>query len=336
MSEKTLQAILFERIGAKVGSHKNMAKEIATILEISSNVIYDRLNGKKSLSIEELYKLAKHYRFSLDDLIHGDATGFRLPSQLWQPRHFEEFLSIILADISRVHKLLPNCKIYYAASDFTFFYYLLVDHLILFKLYIWGRTVWDIEKYQQEKCNLASLRQPSVLQLTEKLKNLYQDFPTVEFWHPNMIDTTLSQIRYCLLCNLFAQPTDALVLIKSIYTLMHKMEEMTRTERKSSKAETKAFFNEIMQNPTIILVDSPERKSVYSVYDSPNFMISYAQNTIKNTEFYLQRIERHSFRLSEEQHRNRFFEAMRHKVQEAEHEFIDLVERANAGRKNKF
>ncbi len=333
MSEKTLQAILFERIGAKVGSHKNMAKEIAAILDISSNVIYDRLNGKKSLSIEELYKLAKHYRFSLDDLIHGEATGFRLPSQLWQPRNFEEFLSIILADISRVHKLLPNCKIYYAASDFTFFYYLLVDHLILFKFYIWGRTVWDIDKYQQEKCNLASLRQPKVMQLSEQLKNLYHDFPTVEFWHPNMIDTTLSQIRYCLLCNLFAQPNDALLLIKSIYTLMNKMEEISRTERKGSQAETKAFYNEMMQNPTIILVDSPNRKSVYSGYDSPNLMISYAQNTIKNTEFYLQRIERHSFRLSEEQHRNRFFEAMRHKVQEAEVEFIDLVGRANATKK---
>jgi hypothetical protein len=333
MAEKNLQTILFERIETKVGSHKNMAKEIAAILDISSNVIYDRLNGKKSLSIEELYKLAKHYRFSLDDLIHADATGFRLPSQLWQPRHFEEFLSIILDDVSRVHKLLPDCKIYYAASDFTFFYYLFADNLILFKLYIWGRTVWDIPKYQQERCNLQSLRQPVVLQLVEKLKTLYYDLPTVEFWHPNMIDTTLSQIRYCLLCNLFAQPNDALLLIKNINTLIDELEKIARTERKSSKAETKAFFNEMMQNPTIILVDSPKVKSVYSIYDSPNFMISYAQNTIKTTEFYLQRIERHSLRLSEEQHRNRFFEAMRHKVDEAEHEFIDLVNRANVGKK---
>lgn len=336
MEEKTLQTILFERIEAKVGSHKNMAKEVAQVLGIGSNVIYDRLSGKKSLSIEELYKLALHYRFSLDDLIHPDATGFRLRSQLGQPRSFEEYLSAILADISLLHGLLPNCKIHYAASDLIFFYYLSEESLMLFKLYIWGRTVWDIEQYQQQRFNRESLKQPRIMQLLEQLRTKYNDFPTIEFWHTNMMDTTLNQIRYCLLCNLFAQPNDALMIVKSIYTLLDRMEETARLERKggkSGKAETKAYFNEMMQNPAIIFIDSPEVKAVYSVYDSPNFMISYAPNTINNTKFYLQRIERHSFRLSEEQHRNRFFDAMRDKLQIAEAEFTDLVERLNIGKK---
>jgi hypothetical protein len=336
MEEKTLQTILFERIEAKVGSHKNMAKEVAHILGIGSNVIYDRLSGKKSLSIEELYKLALHYRFSLDDLIHPDATGFRLRSQLGQPRSFEEYLSAILADISLLHGLLPNCKIHYAASDLIFFYYLSEESLMLFKLYIWGRTVWDIEQYQQQRFNRESLKQPRIMQLLEQLRTKYNDFPTIEFWHTNMMDTTLNQIRYCLLCNLFAQPNDALLIVKSIYTLLDRMEETARLERKggkNGKAETKAYFNEMMQNPAIIFIDSPEVKAVYSVYDSPNFMISYAPNTVNNTKFYLQRIERHSFRLSEEQHRNRFFDAMRDKLQIAEAEFTDLVEKLNIGKK---
>jgi hypothetical protein len=336
MEEKSLQTILFERIEAKVGSHKNMAKEVANVLGIGSNVIYDRLSGKKSLSIEELYKLALHYRFSLDDLIHPDATGFRLKSQLGQPRSFEEYLSSILADFTLLHKLLPNCKIHYAASDLIFFYFISEESLILFKLYIWGRTVWDIEQYQQQRFNIPSLKQPRVMQLLEQLRTYYNDFPTVEFWHTNMMDTTLNQIRYCLLCNLFAQPNDALVIIKSIYLILDRMEEIARTERKggkNGKAETKAYFNEMMQNPAIILIDSPDFKAVYSVYDSPNFMISYAPNIIDNTLFYLQRIERHSFRLSEEQHRNRFFDAMREKISNAEIEFTDLVERLNISKK---
>jgi hypothetical protein len=336
MAEKSLQTILFERIEAKVGSHKNMAKEVAHILGIGSNVIYDRLSGKKSLSIEELYKLALHYHFSLDDLIHPDATGFRLRSQLGQPHSFEAYLSAILADISLLHGLLPDCKIHYAASDLIFFYYISEESLILFKLYIWGRTVWDIEQYQQQRFNMMSLKQPQIMQLLTQLRNKYNDFPTVEFWHSNMMDTTLNQIRYCLLCNLFAQPNDALVIVKSIYTLLDRMEEMARLERKGGKngqAETKAYFNEMMQNPAIILIDSPDVKAVYSVYDSPNFMISYAPNTINSTKTYLQRIEKHSFRLSEEQHRNRFFDAMRDKIQIAESEFTELVEKLQIGKK---
>ncbi len=336
MEEQTIQALLFKRIEAKVGTHKNMAKEVATILGIGSNVIYDRLSGKKSLSIEEMYKLALHYRLSLDDLIHPDATGFRLRSQLGQPRSFEEYLSSILADISVLSRLLPNCRLYYAASDLTFFYYLLEENLILFKLYIWGRTVWDIEQYQQQRFSFISLRQPRLLQQLEQISAYYTDFPTTEYWHTNMIDTTLNQIRYSLMCNLFAQPSDALLVLKSIYSLLNKMEDMTRKERKGDqkdKGESTIYFNEMMQNPAIIYVDSPDFKAVYSVFDSPNFMVSYTTNTINNTTFYLKRIEKHSFRLSEEQHRNRFFEAMREKIHLAELEFTDHVERLQAGRK---
>jgi hypothetical protein len=336
MDEKTIQTLLFKRIEAKVGTHKNMAKEVATILGIGSNVIYDRLSGKKSLSIEEMYKLALHYRLSLDDLIHPDATGFRLRSQLGQPRSFEEYLSAIATDISLLNRLLPNCRLHYAASDLTFFYYLLEENLILFKLYIWGRTVWDIEQYQQQRFSFISLRQPRLMQQLEQISTAYDAFPTTEYWHTNMLDTTLNQIRYCLMCNLFAQPSDALVILKSLYGLLNKMEEMARTERKggkNGKGESKIYFNEMMQNPAIILVDSPEFKAVYSVYDSPNFMISYTTNTINNTTFYLKRIEKHSFRLSEEQHCNRFFEAMRDKIHNAELEFTDHVERLQAGRK---
>jgi hypothetical protein len=118
--------------------------------------------------------------------------------------------------------------------------------------------------------------------------------------------------------------------------LLDRMEEMARLERKGGKngqAETKAYFNEMMQNPAIILIDSPDVKAVYSVYDSPNFMISYAPNTINSTKIYLQRIEKHSFRLSEEQHRNRFFDAMRDKIQIAESEFTELVEKLQIGKK---
>lgn len=321
MEGKTLQMQLFARITELLdGNAIKMAKEVAQILHISSNVIYDRINGKKLLNIEELYLLSKHYRISINDFISLNVTGFQLGSIQKQPSSFDEFLLRIFNDLKRLSSI-NDCEIIYVANETPFFHYLFHPNLVLFKMYVWGRTVWEIEDLQYKKFSAARFNLPSTEHLIQELSSLYVTFPSTEFWNINMLDTTINQIRHCLECDLFENPSDALVMMEEIEKLLHKMEEVAKSSKKNGVGLSRIHNNELIQNSTVILVSSKKLNVVYFIYDSPNFMVSYSELTFNHTYNYYEKIKASSFNLNEERQRIRFFKALRAKVSTAKEEF---------------
>ncbi len=322
MDGKTLQTQLFARITQLLdGNSIKMAKEVAALLNISSNVIYDRINGKKLLNIEELHLLSRHFKIGIDDLISPNVTGFQLGSIQKQPTSFDEFLLRILSDLRRL-ATIKDCEIIYVANETPFFYYLFNQNLVLFKLYIWGRTIWEMKNVQNQKFNTEQLNSNVTQFLIEELSQLYVTFPTTEFWNINMLDTTINQIRHCLECDLFENPSDALLIIEDTEKMISQMEETAKTNKKNNIGQSSIHHNELIQNSTIILVNSTKVKAVYFIYDSPNFMTSYADLTFKHTFNYYEKIKSSSFNLTEERQRIRFFKALRAKLQLAKEEFL--------------
>jgi hypothetical protein len=124
MTGKDLQVQFFERIIQLNGENKQkISAEISHLLNISGNVVYDRLNGKKLLNIEELYILSNHYKTSINDMISPTAAGYNLGSIQKQPESFDDYLNSILVDLEQLAKL-KDCEILYIASETPFFYYL--------------------------------------------------------------------------------------------------------------------------------------------------------------------------------------------------------------------
>ncbi len=318
----SLQNLLFQKIASKANvSQKSLVKDVTSVLNLNSNVIYDRLNGKKLLNIEEVQKLALHYNISLDELIHSNLAIFKLDALEQQPNSFDAYLMLILNDL-KVLGTIPNCEINYVASEMPFFYYLFYPEVALFKMYIWARTVWNISAYQgAQKFNIAAFKNSETLKNIEELKALYVKFPTTEYWNTNMLDTTINQIRYCFHCELFHDPKDAVELLEGIELTVDRLEETARTGQKSEQGQTILFHNELIQDSTLIMVDSPSTKAVYCVYDSPNFMISYSDSTFQHTYEYFTKIRKHCLPLNSEQQQLRFFKILRQKIKLVKEEF---------------
>jgi hypothetical protein len=327
MNGKTLQIHLFQRITQLLdGNTIKMAKEVATLLNISSNVIYDRINAKKLLNIEELHLMSRHFKINIDDLISPHVTGFQLGSIQKQPDSFDDFLLRILTDLRKLAHI-KDCEIIYVANETPFSYYLFHPNLILFKMYVWGRTVWEMKDLQSQKFNAERLNHSETTLLIDELSELYITFPTTEFWNINMLDTTINQIRHCLECDLFENPSDALLIIEEVEMMVAQMEETAKSNKKNKLGASMIHHNELIQNSTIILVNSDKLKAVYFIYDSPNFMISYSDLTFKHTFNYYEKIKSSSFNLNEERQRIRFFKALRQKVKLVKEEFGLLVKK---------
>lgn len=321
MDGKLLQQQLFERLSAITSTHPaKFSKEIATILGIGSNVVYDRINGKKLLNIEELYALSRHYHISIDDLILAHTSaGFELVASQNQPTCFDDYLLVILKDLQQLAQL-PKCDIIYIASETPFFYYMFHPIIAYFKLYVWGRTIWYLPDCEHQ-FSATTIRNATTDGFMEQLLTLYVQFPTMEFWSLNMIDTTLNQIRYCRHCELFEHPNDAFLLLNELENMCHKMEQIAAEAKKKTEGDTIVLHNELVQSSSLILVDSDYIKSIYAVYDAPNLMISTHKKAFEHTYQYYKKIAKNAFPMSDSRERMRFFRILRNKLNAVRSEF---------------
>ena len=322
MQGKQLQDLLFARILKKYNNNdKTFTKDISKILHLTSNVVYDRINGKKLLNIEEIFLLSKHYNIGLDDLVTSNVVSFEVPVLKDQPATFDDYMNTILKDLRKL-ATLKSCEIIYVASETPFFYYLADPLLALFKMYIWGRTIWQIPSLENQKFNVDELSNENTIALIDELLELYVRFPTTEIWNVNILDTTINQISHCLYCGFFENPEDALLLINAMSEMVDRMEKIVKKGRKSTTGTSKIYYNELVQNPTLILVNSPVVKSVYLVYDSPNLMINHSEDLFNHTYNYYEKAAQASLHLSEERHRARFFKTIRAKLSLAKEAFL--------------
>jgi hypothetical protein len=253
-------------------------------------------------------------------MISPIAAGYNLHSIQKQPESFDAYLNSILVDLEQL-ATLQDCEILYIASERPFFYYLFHPSVALFKMFLWGKTVWEIPEYKQGKFGSQRLSTPATEQLMSRLLELYVRFPTVEFWNINMIDTTINQIRHCIDCNLFDSLEEAFILIEDTEKIIDNMENIALHGNKVGHASSQVYHNELIQNSTTILVDSRAIKGIYLIYDSPNFMTCYKPETYAHTHAYYEKIKKSSFLLKDERERVRFFKALRGKVSAAKAEF---------------
>lgn len=74
MGEIELQQQLFQIIKSRLATDASVVEEIAALLGMSTDSAYRRIRGEKPVTFDELYKIATHYRISLDQLM-GINTG---------------------------------------------------------------------------------------------------------------------------------------------------------------------------------------------------------------------------------------------------------------------
>lgn len=328
MQQKNLQDQLFEIILSRYPRRADAVDDLIQLLNLGKDPIYRRLRSDTFLSPQELTTLALHYRISLDELVIGQSDNVVCNFNAFSRRvtGFSDYLENFIADLEQVRRL-PNAHLHYASVEIPVLTYAFLPELISFKLYVWGRTTWNLEFVRQRQFDF-DLVTPPVIRLSERLLDLYISLESTELWSVNIMDNTLAQIEYHVYSDGFHNPEDALLLcdkltewvahLKAVGTAGKKFRVGEKTE--DGIGSIRIFYNEMVHTNNTALITSDVGRVVYSAFCNPNFIKSTDPRLCAYTEDWFNNVVSKSSPISvgaSEKNRDWFFRELGKKIERA-------------------
>lgn len=324
-SPSDLQDKIFELILSRYPRRADAVDAICRLLSTTKDPVYRRLRGDTPLTPQELSLLARHYHLSIDALVYGQSDNVVCSFNAFsrQVRDFSNYLEAYVADLAQI-RLLPELHFYYASAEIPVMTYHFLPELISFKLYIWGRTTWNLEFLRNRPFDF-DLITPPVLRLSQAVLDHYLDIPSTELWSLNIADNTLSQIEYHVYSGGFRAPADALLLCDQLLAWAAHMKEMAAAGRKfnlgakpsEASGSFNLYHNELVFTNNTALVSSSAGKGVYSAFCNPNFLKSTDPKLCEYTENWFETVIAKSNLISSSAEKNRdwFFQGLVKKIE---------------------
>lgn len=325
MDNSNLQTYLFDEIKARhFKSRSDMIEALMVLFNVRNDAIYRRLRGETALTPDEISLLAQTYNVSLDSFVfqRSDALFFTFNPFMRTVKTSEDFLEGIHQDVAMLNRL-PNVHIYNAWAEIPFFFYMFFPRIFSFKMYVYGRTIWEIDYLQKRPYDFEVIPLP-VIQKSEDILKLYRALPTTELWSLNIMDNTLNQIEYHANGGGFKNPKDALILCQDMTKLADHMEVMAVHGKKfglggkpeiSSGGAFTMYHNEMIYTSNTIFVTSSVGRAIYTTYGNPNFLKTTDERMCDYTAKWFSNIVSKSLNMQNERGRKYYFDRLRKRVE---------------------
>ncbi len=336
MPQFDLQDRIFDLILSRYPRRVDAVDALCDLLHSSKDPVYRRLRGDTALSPAELTLLAQHYQLSLDALVFGQSDNLVCSFNAFssQVKDFADYLGGFVADFDQIRRL-PGVHFYYASAEIPVMTYNFVPELISFKLYIWGRTTWNLESLRQRPFDF-DLVTPPVLRLSQAVLDHYLHIPSTELWSLNIVDNTLSQIEYHVYSGGFRHAQDAVLLCDKLVVWAHHLKAMAAAGRKfplngkpsEAMGEFHLYHNELVFTNNTALVSSDVGKGVYSAFCNPNFLKSTDPKLGDYTEAWFRSVIAKSNPISTtaEKSRDWFFQGLVKKIERVKQRILTHID----------
>lgn len=317
------QTLFLDTIQKRYTSRTNLIEDISNVLHVGKDSVYRRLRGDTVLTTDELYALSKHFNISLDELVFGgsDKIHFTFNDFESNIKSIDAYLISLLEKLKFLRRL-QNPKIYYASSEIPIFYYCFVPEVFFFKLFVWGRTLWDIEYLKNTTFSLT-LFNKNHRDLCTQILSEYVFLPSEELWSINLFDNTLYQIEYHAEGGYFENTSDANELCHKMYLLVEHFRRMAGQSIKIKQigghpyeVPFRLYHNEMIYTNNQILVNSETMNLLFSSFCNPNFIHSGEGRICDYSKEWFEKVRSKSTDLSgvNEKARNKFFDNIKRKI----------------------
>jgi len=336
MLQPTIQDQIFEIILSRFARRADAVDALCDLLNLAKDPIYRRLRGDTPLLPQELALLSRHYRISLDTLIIGQSDNVVFDFNAFSRKisSFSDYFSALNGDLEQINKM-PNAHLYYTSSELPLFTYCLFPELIAFKLYLWGRTTWNLEWLRDRQFSFDIINQPVIRESQITVQN-YLRLPGTELWTTQIMDNSLAQIEYHVYAGGFRDANDALVLIDRLQDWIIHMKAMTAAGLKFNIGESPGaghapfnlFYNEMVYANIAALITSDVGRMAYTGYCTPNFLKSSDARLCDYTQKFFDSITAKATPLSHSADKNRdwFFREIVQKVERRKQRILLHIE----------
>src|SRR5262245_57241024 len=105
MEANNSQLEFFQHIKSILPEHISFVDEIAGLLDISNDSAYRRIRGEKQISLDEMQKLAVHFKISIDQFLHLQSDSYIFSGQLASPGEyvFEQWMENVIRQLSLIN-----------------------------------------------------------------------------------------------------------------------------------------------------------------------------------------------------------------------------------------
>lgn len=325
MNIAELQQQLFQFVKTRLPEDASVADEVAKLLDISSDSVYRRMRGDKAITIDELYKLATHYKISVDQIMNIDTAGFLFQGNLLNDKthRYEDYLKGMLKDLEYFNSYKNN-EFFYLCKDTPIFHYFNCKDLAAFKYYFWMGNLIYFPEFKNKKIKLEEYSD-EINELGEKVINVYNQIDSVEIWNIESWNTTIHQVEYYLDNQMFNSVSDAKRVYEASEKVLDHLEEQAKCgykfnindPEKKPCGKYKMYFNEtvIQDNSMMAILDNS--KIAMIPHTAINYMMTRNLKYCENYYQYVQNLIRRSTLISEvsEKERSRFFKRMRDRIE---------------------
>lgn len=271
-----LQKKLFELAS---GLHKNKRGEMefyTEVLKLSRSAIYDRINGKIPVSLDEANVLVQALGLSWSQVVAAHT-----PTQCIRPHALEtapdDYVGWLYKDmLFLAHQKHPHTWHECGAAPVFWFNYSRL--LAAFKLYFWLRTFHPhngggLPLFTAQWASMGNIG--NLLDRTQAILGAYQAVPGLEIWSRQMFDRTIARIQYIREIEGFADEGMAEQLLEEVCKVAQQMERMAKGGNKSPEGkggEMVAYENRLFAPSNVLVGKAMDGQFLYLDVEYPDFI----------------------------------------------------------------
>jgi hypothetical protein len=238
MESTGIQVAFFQHIKALLPEHIALVDTIAEILDISNDSAYRRIRGDKPISLEEMQKLATHYKISLDQFMHLQSDSFLFSGKLVDAsshtyENWEESLLQLLKFASSFQKK----HITYLAKDVPLPQQFMVPELAAFKSFYFQKSILNYEELRGKKFSLKNIESRH-FEISRGIAEVYNQIGSTDIWNTESINSTIRQIEFYREVNLFETEEEVKSLYDAVSRLIDHLEKQSEIGLKFSMNES--------------------------------------------------------------------------------------------------
>ncbi len=316
------QDALFRKIRETMENPKELPKLLQDILSVSADSAYRRLRGETVVSIDEAYKLSNYFKVALSDLetFRNDHVTFTRRPFINSIEQLEDFLVESLDHLELVLSD-PNHQMLFLAKDIPVFYIYKFRELAAFKMFVWLRSIYDIEKINNHYYDLMSIPE-RLIELAQKQWEAYSRMNTLEIWNETTIVSLLNQIEYYYEAGLLSGKEQALLLCDQVNDMLRVIYRQAKHgaringDGEPTDAGYKLYYNEVLIMNNNIMSVYKDRYIFNIPYAAVNYFTTNNEELTHEMYDYIMLQAHKSALISDvsEKERNKFFLRFRNKI----------------------
>lgn len=317
-TSNNLQAEFLDQVKSRLPDKVSFVDTLASLLEISRDSAYRRLRGETVLSLDEAKKLCDLFGISLDAHFSSAANSSLFHHRALSTTYtMDRWLNSVVKNFTFFNSFEQK-EMIFAARDMPLFQHFRLPELTAFKLFVWLKTVIKDPAYTNRTFDFNVLSEET-MKAAKKIWQLYSTIPTIEIWSDEAIHETLKQIEFYHECRFFSDEQQPRFLCDKLLDLIGMVKEDARQGKKMNGASYQLFENEILIANNTIYARMDKIRYVYINYNTLSLLTTQQSSFCDKTVSYLENLRKNSVLISTtaEKERNKFFNRMKDRVEEA-------------------